>query len=178
MTQEILTTTENILTSQNGTSILLTIIVLALVFLILVKTGLIKIRTKYMHIGTETRIAAENEREIVRRQASFARIFISSLEGKINADTSEYNGYFTKYILERVYDEVIEWIHFNHLCNDEKYISVKEKMLCALVYSLGVKPEFKTPEFERRMCAWTREIISELVNIRETYKLTLGGKDA
>ena len=130
----------------------------------LIVSGRVTIKTRHIRIGR-----AEQEREIIRRQVEAAHEFILSIEGKIDADTTEYNGYFTKYILERVYDKVIEWVMFNHVSNSPMYVQDKQDSICNLVYTFAVKDEFKTPEFKKRMCAWTQELITRLVQIREIY---------
>ena len=135
---------------------------LALVFV--ARRGLVSFNGKGLQIGNDS-----HERDIIRQQVKWAHFFITSLAGKINTEQS-YNGYFTKYILERVYDEVVEWITFNHITTKGKYIEMKQSAICALVYSFAVKDEFKTPEFEARMKKWTQEVIEGLIDIRETYK--------
>ena len=90
-------------------------------------------------------------------------MFIMSLRSKIITDESEYNGYLMKYILERCYDKVVEWITFNHLNTKNAYIEIKQEEICSLVYGLGVKEEFKTAEFKHRMQNWTQELIEHLV---------------
>lgn len=155
----------NALTSENATSIFVTFIILAIVFFIAVKFGWVKVKTSCLSIGDD-----ERERNIIRQQVEWAHIFITSLSGKITADNSKFNGYFTKYILECVFDEVVDWITFNHLNTSSAYIQIKQDKICALVYSMNVREEFKSPEFHRRMCAWTKEVIEKLVQIREVYK--------
>ena len=134
------------------------------IFVLLVKGGVIAIKTKHFRIGQ-----AEIERETIRRQVEAAHDFIMSIEGKINADTSHYNGYFTKFILERVYDKAIEWIMFNHISNTPMYVQDKQDTVCNLVYTFDIGDEFKTPEFKKRMCNWTQELIAKLVQTRELY---------
>ena len=91
------------------------------------------------------------------------------VRSKFKADETKYNGYFTKYILERVYDKVVEWITFNHLTLKNEYIEIKQEEICSLIYGLGIGEEYKTPEFKKRICNWTREVIEHLVQIREVY---------
>ena len=160
---------KDILTSANGVP-LVVIIVLLVVLVIrmavkLGKAGLLSVHTKHVHIGKSV-----SERELIRRQIECAHDFIMSIEGKIVTDNTRYNRYFTKYILERCYDKVVEWITFNHLNTKNAYIEIKQEEICSLVYGLGVKEEFKTAEFKHRMQNWTQELIEHLVKIREVYK--------
>lgn len=153
-----------VLTSANAWQVLIFLSIAVSIFVILVKSGVIAIKTKHFRIGQ-----AEIERETIRRQVEAAHDFIMSIEGKISADTSHYNGYFTKFILERVYDKAIEWIMFNHISNTPMYVQDKQDTVCNLVYTFDIGNEFKTPEFKKRMCNWTQELIAKLVQTRELY---------
>ena len=157
-------TISTVLTSANAWQVLIFLAIAVFIFVILVKGGVIAIKTKHFRIGQ-----AEIEREIIRRQVEAAHDFIMSIEGKINADTSHYNGYFTKFILERVYDKAIEWIMFNHISNMPMYVQDKQDTVCNLIYTFDIGDEFKTPEFKKRMCNWTQELIAKLVQTRELY---------
>ena len=154
-----------VMTSKNTWMVLVFLAVLIALIAFLAKVGLITIHTKAVKIGED-----QKEREIIRQQVEWAHLFIMSLRSKIITDESEYNGYLMKYILERCYDKVVEWITFNHLNTKNAYIEIKQEEICSLVYGLGVKEEFKTAEFKRRMQNWTQEVIEHLVKIREVYK--------
>jgi hypothetical protein len=153
-----------VLTSENAWQVLIFLGIAVFIFVLLIKGGVIAIKTKHFRVGQ-----AEKEREIIRRQVEAAHDFIMSIEGKINADTSHYNGYFIKYILERVYDKVIEWIMFNHITDTPMYVQDKQATICNLVYTFSISEEYKTPEFKNRMCNWTAELIARLVRTRELY---------
>lgn len=157
-------TISTVLTSANAWQVLIFLAIAVFIFVILVKGGVIAIKTKHFRIGQ-----AEIERETIRRQVEAAHDFIMSIEGKINADTSHYNGYFIKFILERVYDKAIEWIMFNHISNMPMYVQDKQDTVCNLIYTFNIGDEFKTPEFKKRMCNWTQELIAKLVQTRELY---------
>lgn len=157
-------TISTVLTSANAWQVLIFLGIAVFIFVLLVKGGVIAIKTKHFRIGQ-----AEIERETIRRQVEAAHDFIMSIEGKINADTSHYNGYFTKFILECVYDKAIEWIMFNHISNTPMYVQDKQDTVCNLVYTFDIGDEFKTPEFKKRMCNWTQELIAKLVQTRELY---------
>ena len=154
----------NVLTSPNAREILHTLVIVLVAAIVLVKTGAVTVRTKHVRIGR-----AEAEREVIRRQVEAAHDFIMSIEGKIKADTTQYNGYFTKYILERVYDKTIEWIMFNHITNSTLYVQDKQDTICNLIYTFDVGEDFKTPEFKKRMCNWVAELIDRLIKTREIY---------
>lgn len=152
-----------VLRSPNAGKVLIFLSAIIFFTAILVISGRVTVKTKHLHIGK-----AEREREIIRRQVEAAHDFIMSIGGKI-PETSEYGGYFTKYILERVYDKVIEWVIFNHITNTSMYIQDKQDTICNLVYMFAIGKEYKTPEFKKRICNWVQELIARLVQIRELY---------
>lgn len=158
---------KSILVSGNGGVVLVSVLFIFAVVCVAVKGGLVKIRTSHLEVG---RVAHDDERAIIRQQIEWAHVFIMSLESKLDVNTERYNGYFTKYILERVYDEVVNWITFNHLSVDSDYINIKQDKICSLVYGLNVQDQFKTPEFKERMRRWVKEVIERLVLIRTVYK--------
>ena len=153
-----------VLTSGNSLQILIFLALITILFVVLVKTGILAIKTKHLRIGQ-----VEREREIIRRQIETAHNFIMSIEGKVNSDTKQCNIYFTKYILERVYDKVIEWVMFNNISNSPMYVQDKQETICNLVYTFPIGDAFKTPEFKKRMQNWTSELITRLVQTREIY---------
>lgn len=153
-----------VLTSGNALQTLIFLAVLIVLFILLVKSGIVAIKTKHLRIGQ-----AEKEREIIRRQVEAAHDFIMSIEGKIDTDTTQCNRYFTKYVLERVYDKVIEWIMFNNISNSPMYVQDKQSTICNLIYTFPIGAIFKTPEFKKRMQNWTAELIARLVQTREIY---------
>lgn len=161
----------NVLTSSNGVPLVIIIVLLVLLIVLMAiklgKAGLLTVQTRYVKIGRNI-----SERELIRRQIETAHEFIMSIEGKIVTDTSHYNGYFTKYILERIYDKVIEWIMFNHITVNQLYIQDKQDTILNLIYALPINDEFKTPEFKTRVENWVKELIERLVNVKTLYGIT------
>lgn len=128
------------------------------------KSGLFSLKTKNLQIGN-----SEIERTIIRNQTDLAYLYIMALESKIDAD-HQFNFYITRYILEKVYDEVIEWITFNHITTAKEYIEIKQEKITYLVNGIGVNPKIQTKEFKERMNGWTKELIERLVQVRELYE--------
>ena len=158
-------TIKDVLTSGNAWFVLIFLVVVIVIGLILGRIGLIKVNTKHVQIGNE-----QTQRELVRRQVETAYTFVMSLEGKNITEGSMYDRYLTKYILERVYDKVIEWIIFNHITTNQLYVQDKQENIENLVYTMVVDDDFKTPEFKRRMDNWVRELIEQLVQVKEIYQ--------
>lgn len=127
----------NVLTSGNGIPLFIVLVILVIIIVSMAiklgKTGLLTIHTKHFHIGKSI-----SERELIRRQIECAHDFIMSIEGKIITDNTRYNGYFTKYILERIYDKVIECIMFNHITVNQLYIQDKQDTVLNLIYSMPI----------------------------------------
>ena len=92
-----------------------------------------------------------------------------SIEGKLATAEKQYNDYFAKYILERVYDKVIEWIMFNHITMNQLYIQDKQDTILNLIYAQPINDDFKTPEFKVRVENWVKELIERLVNVKTLY---------
>lgn len=164
------TSIENILISKNALQTIVGVLVIVAIISLMIKTGMIRIKTKHVEVGVR-RSASDTERAIIREQCDFTHIYLMGLISKIKKITPDllYDGYFTKYILEVAYDEFVKWITFNHIEDSEEYISTKQQKMCSLIYSMGVRDEFKTSEFQQRMSNWVEEIIKELVRIRRVY---------
>ena len=164
------TSIENILISKNALQTIVGVLVIVAIISLMIKTGMIRIKTKHVEVGVR-RSASDTKRAIIREQCDFTHIYLMGLISKIKKITPDllYEGYFTKYILEVAYDEFVKWITFNHIEDSEEYISTKQQKICSLIYSMGVRDEFKTPEFQQRMSNWVEEIIKELVRIRRVY---------
>ena len=139
-----------------------TLIVLLIVIL-LVKKGLISVNTRAVRVGT-----SESERAIIRQQIEWVHLHCDSLEKSL-PHPQNYDIWRGKYILERMYDEIVDWITFNHICTSEGYISIKQERIWATIQSLVRKEEFSTPEFKEFIYKDTEYIIRRLVHIRQVY---------
>lgn len=162
----------SVLTSPTFWSNTPSFIILLVALCLMIRVFKVRIKTEHITIGDES-AEAFVERTIVREQCDFAHSYLFGLLNKIKVLCPDHkllhDGWFSKCILEAVYDEVIKWITYNHITEDEAYISVKQNKICTLVYSYDVRPEFKTPEFQARMKRWTEELIRELLKIRKVY---------
>lgn len=163
----------NILTSKEFLSNVPAVILLITAVCILSKILKIRISTSHIQIGGEP-IEAYYERKVVQEQSEYVHTFLMGLISKITVTCADqklsYDGWMTKCILEMAYDEFVDWIHYNHISEDDAYISVKQNKIKAIIYSNPVREEFRTKEFEERMDKWVAEIIHELVRIRKVYK--------
>lgn len=153
-----------ILTKGNILSLTVCLIVIVLLAIILVKSGVLKIDTNHFQLGVR-----EDERKVIQQQKEFAYAFVMSLEYSV-PKFDGYNEYITKYILERMYDEVVDWIVFNHITTSGDYIKVKGSKLCYLVDCLAKEDIYKSEEMHEYIKAHVEILIKELVHIREVYK--------
>lgn len=158
---------EGILNGSNTAVILGFVLIVFVVLVLLIKHGYIRIQTKALKIGDES----ERERSIVQQQIDQAHLYIMALENKILKlqPESKNTNYFAKWALERVFDEVVQWITFNNISSDDAYVHVKQMKICSLIYSLNPGDAFKTPEFKQRVNNWVKELIIMLIDIRKVY---------
>ena len=160
----------SVLTSTNGLQTLIVLIVIIVIVAVLAKVNILNINTKYLHFGMSS---SDKERTIIREQIDWVHTYLLGLESKIRAVPSDhtliYGGYFTKYILEVVFDEIVKWITFNNIENTERYVTVKQEKICSLVYAQGIRDEYHTKEFYQSICQWVEEIIKKLIEIRKLY---------
>lgn len=153
---------KEILTSSNSLQVLIFILLLILVCVLLIRGNYLRIRTQHLKIGTD-----EAERAILRQQVEYSYQYITGLYGLIKSKHPQFDTIKTKYILEVVYDEVVNWISFNHISKSEIYIMVKQDKIRGLIFEMDVAEEVKSIEFKEQMNSWTKEIINRLVDIRE-----------
>lgn len=165
-------TLATILTSKDFLSSIPSVILLVVAIVILAKIMHVKVHTSHFTIGGEP-AESWTERKIIQEQCDFTHTYLMGLINKIEAvcpnKKLQYDGWFTRCILEDIYDEVVHWITFNHISSDEAYVTTKQKKVCSMLYCYNVLPEFKTPEFQERVNRWVAEVIAELVRIRIVY---------
>lgn len=154
----------NILTSTNAVAVLTFLCVCIIGGVVLVKTNLLQIHTDSVRLG-----AMDTERNIIRQQQDYVRLHLKSLENDLDKPEG-YNEWLGQFIVMRVYAEYVEWISFNHLSKSEAYIKVKQNKLVDLINQYTYKEEFKTDEFIEFIRKDTRQMILDLIQIREVYK--------
>ena len=156
-------TIEKVLTSPNATSTLLFLAVCGIGGIVLVKSGFLQVHTTSLQIG-----AADVERNIIRQQLDYVMAHLQEVENNLDKPKG-YNEYLGKYIIERVYDEYVRWVTFNHISKSEKYIKAKQESLVSVVGALVQKDEFKTDDFKNFIRKDTEQTLLALIEIREVY---------
>lgn len=152
----------NVLTSPNALVVLIFIFLFVIALYIMSKKGIVAVNTGKVRIGRD-----EQELTIVRNQSQFAYLYIMAIEGKLN--NSGESNYYLKWILEKCYDKVVDWITYNHISDTSMYIEIKKEEIKNLIYSLQINEEYKTPEFKQRMEGWVEELILNLLKVRKEY---------
>lgn len=141
------------------------LLILMVVGYILLRTGKLQIKTKSVQLGKAD--IEENERKIMRQQMSFLHV---SAEGMISQLPKDLELWRTKYVIAKVCDVLEEAILYNHIVRgDEKYISIKQKLVYNAVLKRTEREYFRTQEFKDMCDKFTRDMLTEFVNIREIY---------
>ena len=165
-------TLATILTSKDFLSSIPSVILLVVAIVVLGKILHVKVHTSHLTIGGEP---AERwtERKIIQEQSDFTHEYLMGLINKVTAlapdGKLQYDGWFVRCIIEDIYDEIVRWITYNHITEDEAYISTKQNKICSTIYKYNVPSPYKTPEFQARVKNWVHELIIELVRIRKIY---------
>lgn len=154
-----------VLTNSNALLVLIFMTMFVAILIALAASGLVEINTGKFKMGADNR-----ERDIIRQQIEWTHSFVIGLKSSIAADETKYNGFLTLYVLEAMYDEIINWITFNHINLESDYISIKQEKIRSMLRSMPIGDEFRTKQFEQRVDKWVEEIIRKLVLIRKVYK--------
>lgn len=155
----------NVLTSENALMILIFILIFSIALYIMSKKGIVAVNTGKVRIGRD-----EQELTIVRNQSQFAYLYIMAIKGKIlEDDATEVQVNKVDLILEKVYDKVVDWIHYNHISETGIYVEIKKEEIKNLVYGFPITEEYKTPDFKNRMEGWVEELILNLLKVRKEY---------
>lgn len=154
---------EHVLLSPNVTVILLFFAFVVIIAVGLSKTGILNIHTQNIQIG-----AADKERDIIRQQIEWIRLHCEGAEATLEKPEG-YNEWLGKYIAERVYDEYVDWITFNHINASPAYIEIKQDKIINIIHKFAIKDEFRSPEFDEKLKEDIKFTIEKLIQIRKMY---------
>lgn len=157
-------TISEVLTSPNAFVVLVFLAFVAVVLYILIKSGVLKISTSAVQIGS-----GDIERNIIRQQLDYVLLHLNGLEAKLDKP-EDYNEILGKFIIEKVYDEYVNWITFNHINKTPAYVELKQERVIAIIRQYTTKEEFRSEAFEQMMREDTKRTIEDLIRIREVYK--------
>lgn len=150
-----------VLNGHNGAFILVAVLIVVFVLVYLSRKGGFAIHTHAFSLG-----GADREREIIRHQIEIAHASSFELPEILGLDFTEY---LTKYMIERVYDKVVEWIIFNHISSSPIYIESKTSAVYNLLLSLNTADSIRTPEVKKNVKDWVIHLVDQLVHTRKYY---------
>lgn len=157
-------TISNVLTSPNAFVVLIFLAFVAVILYILVKSGVLKISTSAVQLG-----ASDIERNIIRQQLDYVLLHLNGLEAKLDKP-DDYNELLGQLVVEKLFDEYVNWITFNHINKTPAYVELKQERIICLIRQYTVKEEFRSEDFENLIREDTRKTIEALIRIREVYK--------
>ena len=141
------------------------LVIIMVVGYFLLRSGRLVVKTKSVQLGKSD--IMERERTILRNQMSFLHI---SAEGMVSVLPPGLDLWRTKYVISKVCDVLEEAILYNHINRgDETYIKIKQKLVYNAVLKRTENEYFKTDEFKGLCDKFTRDMLNEFCNIRETY---------
>lgn len=156
----------NIVNGGNGIFILVFVLIVIIIAMLLSKSGMLNIHTSSFSLGAVTR-----EREIIMRQIETAHTYIIEAMDMLEVDGNDYH---IKYIFERIYDKVVEWVLFNHISTNQIYLDSKSMAVYNLIVSLNPPKSFDMIDAKKKIPEWVKSLIQQLMQIREYYSRQRG----
>lgn len=114
--------------------------------------------------------ADETERTILRRQTNYIEHEMDSMASTLLKQHPDFDTWRTKYIVEKVYDEYIRAIHWNHINDSDSYVDDIYGTVLAIIRKRAEKDWFWSTDFENFLKEHTSKMITKLVKIRKEYK--------
>lgn len=157
----------NILSGSNALMTLLFVLAILAIFIVCARTGIVSIRTNNVTLGKQS---AEKERTVMRHQIEYARTACSIFEQQVPRNEN-HNLYRIKYIIECIYDEMLNWIIFNHIEDNPIYITNKQNIVWGIVIRQTDEDDAlrKTDKFKEAVFKQVETDVRELTKIREYY---------
>lgn len=127
-----------VLTSNNFLKAVLGIGALVALLAFLVKKGLISFKGKGLKIGHSD----EEERTIIRTQIQWCEADVESMLREIVNNSMEEgdNIYKACYTVEKVLDELVKIVIFNHITLEPQYIKLKQDLIWSTVSKINPEP--------------------------------------
>lgn len=154
-----------ILTSGNFLQIVLGIAALVILFSVLVKKGLISFKGKGLKVGHSD----EEERTIIRTQIQWCEADVESMLREIVNNSMEVNDNIYKacYTVEKVLDELVKIVIFNHITLEPQYIKLKQDLIWSTVSKINPEPVWD--KLEPLVRERVENAIRNLYEIRQFY---------
>ena len=160
------TALQEILTSDNFWKTVIGIGALVVLLAILTKKGLISFKGKGLKIGHSD----EEERTIIRTQIQWCEADVESMLREIVNNSMEEgdNIYKACYTVEKVLDELVKIIIFNHITLEPSYIRLKQDLVWSVVSKINPEPVWD--KLEPIIRERVENAIRTLYEIRQYYK--------
>lgn len=156
---------QNIFTSANANQIIVLILLLALILAIGIKKGIISFNGHGLSVGIR-----ENEAKIRRQQTEYLNMIADGTIRDLPKKFQEGNSYYrSKYVISKFKDIFETAIMYNHITDDEEYISLKQEIAYSMIMKVTDDDYFRTPEFRKYLNELVEKIIKRFVKIRKTY---------
>ena len=158
---------QEILTSNNFLKSVVGIGALVILFAVLVKKGLISFKGKGLKVGHSD----EEERAIIRTQIQWCESDCNNMLRELTKNLPEgtnMNEYKAKYTVEKVLDELVKIVIFNHITPEPTYIKLKQDLIWSVVSSINPEPLWNNLEDIVR--ERVENAIRTLYEIRQYYK--------
>lgn len=154
-----------IFTSGNFLQVVLGIAALVILLSFLVKKGLISFKGKGLKVGHSD----EEERAIIRTQIQWCEADVESMLREIVNNSFEVNGNIYKacYTAEKVLDELVKIVIFNHITLEPQYIKLKQDLIWSVVSKIN--PEQVWDKLEPLIRERVENAIRNLYEIRQLY---------
>lgn len=129
---------QGILASDNFWKSVIGIGALVILLAVLVKKGLISFKGKGLKVG----VSNEEELAVVRTQIQWCEADCEAMLRDISNTFSEteMDEYKAKYTVERVLDELVKIVIFNHICLEPQYVKLKQDLVWSVVSSINPEP--------------------------------------
>lgn len=153
------------LASPSAPWIALVVCSAVLVFVYILKSGILTIKTEKILLG---KAAAENEQIILRRQ--FEHI-VTVANGTFSAIPrhEKFDEWRTRFVIEKVIDEFVNLCVFNHLDTSERYIRLKQVAVWNIIQKYIWNEVYQSIQFHSFVDDFVKDMIVNLVAIRREY---------
>lgn len=154
-----------VLTNDNFLKAVLGIGALVVLLAFLAKKGLISFKGKGLKIGHSD----EEERTIIRTQIQWCEADVESILREIVNNSMEANDNIYKacYTVEKVLDELVKIVIFNHITLEPQYIKLKQDLIWSTVSKINPEPVWD--KLEPLVRERVENAIRNLYEIRHYY---------
>ena len=157
---------QEVLTSDNFWKSVIGIGALVILFAVLVKKGLISFKGHGLNVGNTN----EEELAIVRTQIQWCEADCNNMLRELTNKLTEatyIDEYRLKYTVEKVLDELIKIIIFNHITLEPTYIKLKQDLIWSVVSNINPEPLWNN--LEEIVKESVQVAIKTLYEIRQYY---------